>query len=231
MKRKHSIESLLTKAKKLLISIEAEYKNSLNAKEIGQELKVDIKNFCENLRSVLDYLAREIFEGYCAKKKRQKRLYFPISPDLKSFEVVIARFFPGLKKNKKKLCDYLLSIQVFQKKENRWLILFNKLNNENKHEDLVQQTKTESKRVNVKTGNRGLVSWNPDSVKFGSGILIGGVLVDPQTQMPIPHPLQTVEIVTWVDFKFKGIDVSALWLLKKSLREIEKIYKSIDSLT
>lgn len=85
-----------------------------------------------------------------------------------------------------------------------WIGLFNKLNNENKHGDLVEQIRTESKQVKVDFQG-GSVSWNPSAVKFGSGVSIGGVPVNPNTQMPIPHPSQKVEIITWIDFKFQGI--------------------------
>jgi hypothetical protein len=73
----------------------------------------------------------------------------------------------------------------------------------------------------------GSISWNPSSVKFGSGVHIGGVPVNPNTQMPIPHPSQKVEIITWVDFKFQGINVSALWLLKESNAGIDNIATTI----
>jgi hypothetical protein len=60
-------------------------------------------------------------------------------------------------------------------------------------------------------------------VKFGSGVFIGGVPVNPSTQMPAPHPSQKVERIIWVDFKFDGINESALALLQESLSGVSKI--------
>ena len=60
-------------------------------------------------------------------------------------------------------------------------------------------------------------------VKFGAGVRIGGVPVNPDTQMPVPHPSQTVEKIIWVDFRFKGIDVSAIELLSKSVTGVKSI--------
>jgi len=104
-----------------------------------------------------------------------------------------------------------------------WIGLFNKLNNENKHGDLVEQVRKESHQINVNTQGGGRVSWNPAGVKFGSGVSIGGVPVNPTTQMPVPHPSQTVERIIWVDFRFKGIDVSAIELLSSSVTGVKKI--------
>ena len=103
-----------------------------------------------------------------------------------------------------------------------WLGKFNRVNNENKHESLVEQTRTETQRVNVSFGS-GSVSWDPGAVKFGSGVFIGGVPINPSTQMPIPHPSQKIERITWVDFKFDGINESALTLLRESVSGVSKI--------
>ena len=50
-----------------------------------------------------------------------------------------------------------------------------------------------------------------------------GVPIDPSTQMPVPNDTTTTEVTIWVDFKFEGIDVSALSLLKTSLQGIKDI--------
>ena len=54
-----------------------------------------------------------------------------------------------------------------------------------------------------------------------------GVPIDPRTQLPIPNNIVKTEIITWVDFKFENIDISALWLLKESLKQIESINEGI----
>ena len=203
--------------------IEKEYKASLLQKSINSDLRIDIKNYCENLRSVLDYLSREIRDKYCPEANTEDRLYFPIYPDVAQFRTKMSKAFPDLESNCKPLYDYLESIQPYKNYENKWLSHFNKLNNENKHDKLVEQVKTETKRINVNIQEGGSVNWDPSCVKFGSGVYIGGVPVNPATQMPQPHPSQQVTIVTWVDFKFSGLDVSALWLLKESLKKIKDI--------
>ena len=125
--------------------------------------------------------------------------------------------------------DVLEALQPFKKSENAWLTHFNKLNNENKHERLVAQKRSETKRVNVQIKGGGGVSWDPSAVKFGSGVFIGGVPVNPQTQMPNPSDTQTVTIETWVDFQFEDINVSAIWLTRESLKQIKQIYNDLKS--
>ena len=135
--------------------------------------------------------------------------------------------YPDLQTNYRDIYDVLEVLQPFKKPENVWLTHFNKLNNENKHERLVAQKRTETKRVNVQIKDGGGVSWDPSAVKFGSGVFIGGVPVNPHTQMPNPSNTQTVTIETWVDFQFDDINVSAIWLTRESLKQIQTIYSHL----
>jgi len=224
--RLDSITALLKRSKQDLSRIEEEYNKSLHSKRIDPNLKIDIKNYCENLRSVLDYLAKDIRDKYCPAAKSNDRFYFPILPDTNQFVSLIQKWFPDLHNSCHDLYAYIESIQPYQSEKTKWIGLFNKLNNENKHGDLVEQIRTESEQIEV-VFQGGSVSWNPSSVKFGSGVYIGGVPVNPNTQLPIPHPSQKVEIITWVDFKFRGINVSALWLLKESNTGIDNIATTI----
>ena len=227
MSRKADIEALLGRAEKIFTKINKEYENALHKREISADLRIDIKDYFGNLRSVLDYLAHDIVDRYCPKRNPKDKLYFPIRGDKESFDNLIKKSYPDLHSNCKPVYDVLNALQPFIKVENNWLTHFNKLNNENKHERLVAQKRIESKRVNVQSKGGSRVSWNPSQVKFGSGVSIGGVRVDPSTQMPIPSETQTVTIEIWVDFQFEDIKVSAIWLTKESLEQIKKIYSSL----
>jgi hypothetical protein len=169
----------------------------------------------------LDYLARDMREKHCPSANPNAHFYFPILPDAVQFQKRMNKWFPRLRTACPDLWDYLESVQPYHA-ANNWLGDFNRVNNENKHESLVEQTRTETERVNVLFAG-GDVSWNPDAVKFGPGVLIGGLPVNPSTQMPVPHPSQKVERIIWVDFKFDGIDESAISLLQSSLAGIRRI--------
>jgi hypothetical protein len=73
------------------------------------------------------------------------------------------------------------------------------------------------------------VSWNPNGVFFGSGVSVMGVPINPATQLPVTNQTTTTKIITWVDFKFEDSDISALILLKQSLRGTQEIFNSIES--
>ncbi len=227
MSRKDDIEALLSRAEKTLPKINEEYDKALHSKTISADLRIDIKDYFGNLRSVLDYLAHEIVDKYCPNANPKDLLYFPIRADLSSFQGAMNKSYPDLMANNKNVYDILENVQPFIKDENKWLTSFNKLNNENKHERLVAQKRSETKRINVEIKGGGGVSWNPSGVKFGSGVFIGGVPIDPRTQMPVPSETQTVTIETWVDFQFEDINVSAIWLTRESLKQIKQIYTDL----
>ena len=220
--RQASIEVLLNRCEADLATIEGDYNDSLHRREVRPKLQVDIKNFCENLRSVLDYLAHDIRERHCPAADPKARFYFPIIDDPKAFEGQVKKWYPGLDTAAPELWKYLGSIQPYHSGF-AWLAAFNKVNNENKHGNLVPQTRTETEQVRVSTPGVGTVTWSPQNVRFGPGVYIGGVPVDPRTQMPVPHPAQIVERIIWVDFRFEGENVSPLRLLKQTLAGVRKI--------
>lgn len=226
MSRQKNIDAQIKRAQEILPIIEKEYNNSLHAKNIGEDLKLDIQTFCGHLRSALDYLANDIVEKYCPNAKKGNRLYFPITDSDASFKQRMIDFYPDLRINCPDLYSLLESIQPYLKNENKWLTQFNKINNKNKHLDLVEQIRTETQRVGVTSPNGGSVSWGP-GVTFGAGVQVMGVPVDQRTQLPVPNNIVKTEIITWVDFKFDSMDVSALWLLKESLRQIQDINSQI----
>jgi hypothetical protein len=138
MKRTASIEALLKKARLTFDDLKRAYESSLQEKTIREDLKVDIKNIFENLRSWLDYLAHEMVEQLCTSTPN--RLYFPIRHTKLEFERMMAREYSGLEATNKSVFDFLESIQPYN---DAWLGDFNQLNNDNKHQDLVEHTRTE----------------------------------------------------------------------------------------
>lgn len=228
-RRQTDIEALLTQAQEQLREVEDKYRSSLTAKSVSPDLKVKIKNLCENLRSVLDYLAHDIRESKCSQPKKNDRFYFPILPDTMQFESKMREWFPRLDSIAPELWSYLESIQPYQGAEAEWLGQFNRLNNENKHSSLVEQTRIEVERIKASSGG-GSVEWSPQNVKFGHGVSILGVPIDPSTQLPIPHPSIEVKRIIWVDFRFEGIDKSALVLLKEAADGINQIAGKVSEL-
>ena len=216
-------------AQQQLREVEDKYQSSLTAKIVSLGLKVKIKNLCENLRSVLDYLAHDIRETKCSQPKQNERIYFPILPNRKQLELKMMQWFPKLDLTSPDLWSYLESIQPYYGAQTEWLGQLNRVNSENKHSALVEQTRTEIERVKASSGGDS-VEWSPQNVKFGKGVSILGVPVDPSTQLPIPHPSIEVKRIIWVDFRFEGIDKSALVLLKEAAAGIRQIADKVNEL-
>ena len=224
--RRTDIKVLIQRSEHDFAAVRSAYVESLQALSISSELRIDIKNLFGNLRSALDYLAKDIHEKYCPNANPNARFYFPILPSAPQFQGQMNNWFPRLNVGCADLWKYLESIQPYNPGA-EWLGKFNRVNNENKHESLVEQTRIETQRVNVSFGG-GSVSWDSGAVQFGPGVYIGGVPVDTRTQMPTPHPSQKVDKVTWVDFRFDGIDESAITLMEQSLLGIKTIVTSVD---
>lgn len=222
MSRRKNIEALLARAEKSVKPLKADYDVALKAKIISEDIKIDIKNIFENLRSVIDYLAHDISEHLA--DSQPGRLYFPIRKTAAEFDQAIAKDYPGIMDNHPEVYDVLKQAQPFN---DPWLGQFNALNNNNKHQDLVEQTRTESKHVSVTSPTRsGRVSWGP-GVTFGRGVSVMGVPIDPRTQLPVSNNQVKTEITIWVDFKFKDNGLSVIPFIQESIKRVGALHEQI----
>ena len=222
MKREASIRALLKKANVEFGELRRAYEASLHEKVVREDFKVSIKNVFENLRSSLDYLAHDIFETHCSGAKKPAKLYFPIRQTPQEFNAAIAKDYPGLPSAAKPVLDLLESIQPYN---DAWLGQFNKLNNHNKHQDLVEQTRTEARHVTVSRGE-GSVSWTP-GVTFHGNVSVMGVPIDPRTQLPVPNNSVKTQITVWVDFRFKELDLPVLPFTEQSIQKVDKLFEQL----
>ncbi len=205
--------------------IEKLYKRSLNKKDIDSILQVKIKNYLENARSILDYCSQDINDFF---EIQSEKVYFPIvskEGNIESFEGSINRNLPGLKTKSIELFEYLESIQPYHNNCS-WLADFATVTIDYKHRQLTPQTKIETKRITSTRKDGGSVSWNPDKVKFGSGVFINNGRVDPASQLPASIPSTIVKKEIWVDFKFNN-KISVLPLLEKIKDNIPVITKRV----
>ena len=256
MNKQDHAQALLGSARDALPKIEDLYNGSLAEKELDSQLLIQIKNLLENLRSALDYVARDVFERFCTPPEGGKTIpvYFPIlrrTATPQDFSNFANGRFPGLRENARTLYDCLESYQVYKSPENEWLVQFNELCQENKHEHLSPQTRREEKQTQFSDKSGGSVSWNEGvyfgpggrivfkpggklsfgrggSVGFGkSGVRIMGRPVDPQAQAPVPDPESALRRVVWVDFRFDALGVSAFPFLRTCLAKVAGIMEAV----
>ena len=236
-KRKSDINALLAEIKARYDAIENLYHDSLAKKEIDLSLKIKVKNYLENARSVLDYCAHDIADvlGITAKQ-----IYFPIvgkDKDVNSFEGSIGRNLPRLKSRNQKVFDYLESIQPYHL-DYAWLSDFAITTSDIKHVQLTPQIKTEIKTINIEHKGTGMrlsggasINMGPGtSISLGGAVIPGGQVISPDSSLIFGDPRLNVKKEIWVDFRFND-SISALPLLKNindNLSTIvDEVYKLI----
>jgi hypothetical protein len=239
--RKDDIQALLNHIDNDLVKIKARYQDSLTNKEIPSELRIDVKNAMENLRSCLDYMVQDVYEIVVSpdliskQMKELKKVYFPYGKTKQDFDSSIQKNLPNLMSLNGRLFDIVESIQT-HKTGSTWLYDFCSILNSNKHDALSPQERTERKSYSVGLEGRGpSISGPAGAIKAPPGaISIGGrpLVFDKASGIPLQTPGLEVRVTIWVDFKFQDTDVSVLILLQTVRNGIgnlqEQLYKELE---
>src|SRR6185369_7192052 len=93
--------------------IKAGCTRSLEARTIEKQLTIDIKHCLENLRSALDYSARDLFDRFGNSSKADPKLYFPYTSKRKDFKKRVDECIPGLSSARPDLVQMLETFQDF----------------------------------------------------------------------------------------------------------------------
>ncbi len=229
MSRYNDIQAHLKVARASLATIQKRYQSSLEAKEIDPQLKIEIKNYLENLRSVLDYLASEINERYCVKRTRA---YFPTScKDSQTFHKHMNRYFPGLEATRKDLFTELESYQPYACNAPESLSLFATLVNQNKHDRLTPQTRTEKRGLRLDFSGGGSITLGPDARMTGTGKIVSGgqvldlggrVISGDSPAAGLPSTIKQT-VISWVGFRFDAIKREVIPFLRETLGVVKGI--------
>ncbi len=235
MSRRNDVEAILKAVKDQHEDLKSKYDEALKNKSL--DLRVQVKNMMENLRSALDYMAHDIYESFCksirlaAGKPDPCNIYFPYAKSEQDFNSRINSTLPGLQSQSSVVFNLLHSIQPF-KCNNTWLYDLCSVLNKNKHERLVPQERKETETYSVK-GDHGSVSINrrqgcsvtskPGAVKiFGVPAQFMGDTISTD-----PHGGLTHEITRWISFTFEGTNINVLGLLNKSVEGINNFANNL----
>jgi hypothetical protein len=226
--RKKDVISLLNKSREDLKKIKIDYKKALLSKNVPDFLKISIKNFLENLRSALDYIARDIYEIKIKPKSKVeiKRVYFPYGKNSNDFKSRIGSCLPNLKKIDNRIYTLIESIQSYKKDD--WLYKFCNITNIKKHNLLVPQERIEEnetflgRAVRVKGGKVAMKDCLINNIPVNSKNI---------NEEPLKNfdPRLNPKRIIWVNFKFKNTDIKVLPFLQKILSEIESFSEKIYS--
>jgi hypothetical protein len=241
--RKDNVIALLDHASNDLKNIEQQYEQALSEKKIPTSLQIDVKNFMENLRSALDYMAHDIYEVIIKPErdntgaKAIEKIYFPYGKTENDFKSGLGSRLPNLQSLNPNIFAIIETIQP-HKCSDAWLYEFCRIVNEKKHDTLSPQTKTERQTMTASAGDASVtmpINSPNFSVHQGQNVKVtlGGVPVRFSNQgiEPLAPGLERT-ITTWVSFQFAGTNIQVLPLLKKALEEIttlsSKIYKELE---
>lgn len=223
------LESMLDRADELLKDLEGEYNRSLHMKNVTERAKNITHEVLEKSRHALDHTMWMAWGKYIAPNlPEQDRegvlVYFPISSDLHSFRSILGQANKGnVDKVHKELYSFLLNKQPFSSNQNQWLNMLAKIVPLGKHVKFIPQKRTEKiGRVSVSRSG-GKVSWSPPHVKFGKGVSIMGVPIDPATQRIIPTLGVNEQVETRVSFVFNNYGIDALRFCKEACEKTRKL--------
>lgn len=231
--RKENIDALITSIKSDYVSIHSLYEASLSKKELDPSLKIKVKNYLENARSILDYCAHDIADKLGIKKEK---IYFPFvnkTTNIDGFKSEVGRNLPNLEMLHENLYKYIESLQPYHSAQ-VWLANFIDIVNNHKHQDLTPQIKTESPSLSISnkstrmsfSGGASMVIGRGASISIGGARIFGGQTINANSQQIFGDPALTIKKEIWVDFKFND-SISALPLLKKIHDEIPVIIFNI----
>lgn len=240
--RKDQVIELLNHARRDLIQIERQYGEALEEKKVPTSLQIDIKNFMENLRSVLDYIAHDVYETIIipardkAGKKAIEKIYFPYGKTENDFKSRVGSSLPNLHSLAPSVYLVIEAPQPHKSGDN-WLCDFCKILNEKKHDTLSPQKKEEKRGLNIQfPGGSGIFMGAGSSIS-GSGTIQSGpgkitlnnemISGDSPARNVSGGVVQTV--VRWVFFKFSDTDIEVLPHLKKALNNIEQLSNDLYS--
>lgn len=224
----------LDSADENLTKLMSEYKKALTERTVSAKAADLTHQICMQLRSVLDRIAYRYWSLKIApslspedQERAKSTIYFPAGGTKESLDSTLGNWrWKSVKDQHQPIYDYLTSIQPTA--QNKWLTVLFDLAVQGKHIDLTPQKRTETKRITVESvAGGGSVSWDPSAVRFGHGVSIMGVPVNPQTQRIAPTQHLTERIETWVSFMIAGHDVNAAGFCREACQGTRKIVQDM----
>ncbi len=217
------LKSQILRSKELYLELKSEVEKDINNSKVSLRTLEITEDIFTKLRNCLDKSVNLLQES--KGLPQSKYLYFPICSQSQDFE------------NKLKsspLKDLILLIpqlesllrksQPFQSNANLIFIELHKAGSQDKHRTLLfQEKEIVGERISF-IGPFGNVIWNPQAVKFGSGVSMNGVPINPSTQMPAYLPeTHTISKIKLITIKFQGKDQDVLVFCNNAINSVESV--------
>lgn len=214
--RKSQIVSQIERSFHLLEQLDEVYRRDLHEKCVSDDAKILTHEVIEKCSNILDQAMSFLFDERIKPKLSvlpQRGGYYPATADEQGYKSTLGQWKASdLGRIAPEIDAKLRSLQPFVDPRNA---IYKRIKDiaAKKHTGLLPQTKLENKTVRAqRIGGGPMVQWNPAAVRFGPGVRIAGVPVNPQTQLPEPNQNVDVTITVWVRFLLEdsGEDAFAL---------------------
>ena len=193
----------------------------------GEINKIALKNTLENMRSTLDYLARDIvLHLKKANPNVKEKVYFPYGQRENHFKKSIKRNFPTLKGSNSDIYDIIESIQPYKQNHN-WLTDLCGLTNDAKHNYL---SKTENiKTTTINQPGLGTISGRNITMSnnYVDGVRQDDVHVDSNGEATVTEYAGNTIITQNNRIKFHGKEIEIVPFISLCHKNIDKLSKDI----
>ena len=115
MKRYSDVLALIQESEDQFNEVKALYDKALRDKSL--DIRIKVKNLMENLRSILDYTAHDIYESICEShrrklgKRKPRNIYFPYGRTEDDFKSSITNSLPDLEVLSKPIFGIIKNVQ------------------------------------------------------------------------------------------------------------------------
>ena len=158
-------------------------------------------------------------------------MYFPISKTQNDFNSVIINYGLGnLNQIHPIFYSLILSSQPFSSRSNEILTILQEKGSKQKHQFLIKEKKESNHIRTTFRSPSGEVSWSPSNVRFGSGVSMLGIPVNPNIQEPafIPPTHKLIRQYS-VSVKLDDKDIEISVLCDSLIKLVEEIVnKTVD---
>lgn len=227
MTRQNDVAHLLLHVEGELPNIKKAYDASLEKKEIDYFLRIDIKNVMENLRSALDYMAKDIavnIQGF------GKWNYFPYGYSQMNFSKSTDKTLKNLRIKRPDIYSLIEAMQPHTC-GNSWLPDLCCVVSSKKHDSLVPQVRTSQKIYSIGfRDNDPIISAPAGAIDAPPGaISINKIPITFNTSTGIPQQTDElkVAVITWVSYKFQNTNIEVYPLLMIALAKIKETSKKL----
>lgn len=213
---------------------------AIEDKNIKELAKPQIKSILCHLRSILDYIAMDIYETIYKDKPPKNDIYFPYGNTFHAFNENVGRNFHKMSKRNKKVYNLIKSIQPFVTGDD-WVVRLCKINNINKHNQLSAQERIDGTELHFEDNFIHISDFNDSTNLFikncvvngkkqASDILItnGMIITDEKNNFDI-------SINKWTEFYFESTNIDILEYLVKAQENIvqfkTRVYEELKNYT